>query len=256
MELGLSGKTAVVTAASGGIGGAVVQTLIEEGARVLGADLAVSAELKDSGALTVETDLTTEEGLEGLKSAVEAEFDGVDLLVNGVGGLSDHPLGKLDEIDDEVWRKAFELNFFAPMRTTRVLQDRLREAVVNVSTSVARWPNTGPSFYGASKSALRNLSKGLADELGARGVRVNTVSPGLIRTPLWNEYGPRLRDSYGMDMDMEEFLDGLPLLAGVTAGRWGTPQEVANLIVFLGSPAAGYITGQDYLIDGGAEKVV
>lgn len=256
MELGLSGKTAVVTAASGGIGGAVVQTLIEEGARVLGADLAVSAELKDSGALTVETDLTTEEGLEGLKSAVEAEFDGVDLLVNGVGGLSDHPLGKLDEIDDEVWRKAFELNFFAPMRTTRVLQDRLREAVVNVSTSVARWPNTGPSVYGASKSALRNLSKGLADELGAQGVRVNTVSPGLIRTPLWNEYGPRLRDSYGMDMDMEEFLDGLPLLAGVTAGRWGTPQEVANLIVFLGSPAAGYITGQDYLIDGGAEKVV
>lgn len=254
MDLQLSGKSAVVTAASGGIGGAVVQTLVDEGARVVGADRIVTARLKESGAVPVEADLTTPEGVELLRQTVESEFDGVDLLVNVVGGLAEFPLGALAEIDDETWQKAFELNFFTTVRITRALEPLLRSAVVNVSSSVARWPATGPYFYATSKAAVATLSKGLADELGPRGVRVNTVSPGLIRTPLWDEYGPKLSATYGMEA--EQFMTDLPTLAQITLARWGDPQEVANLIAFLGSPAASFITGVDYVIDGGAEKVM
>ncbi|MFI6299352.1 SDR family NAD(P)-dependent oxidoreductase [Nonomuraea sp. NPDC050790] len=255
MNLQLAGKTAVVTAASGGIAGAVVRTLVAEGARVLGADQTVTSALKETGAATVEADLTTPQGVEELRRAAESELGGVDLLVNGVGGLAGLPVAGLADTEDETWFRAFELNFYATVRVTRALQPLLRHAVVNVSTGVARWPTSGPNWYGSSKAALSHFGKGLADELGPRGIRVNTVSPGLIKTPLWEEYGPRLSAARGQ-ADSEKFLTDLPAVANVTLGRWGTPQEIANLIVFLGSPAAGYITGVDYIVDGGAEKVI
>ncbi|GAA2593466.1 SDR family oxidoreductase [Actinomadura fulvescens] len=255
MDLQLAGKTAVVTAASGGIAGAVVRTLIAEGVRVLGVDRTVTPALKETGAVTVEADLTGAEGVEKVRQAAESELGGVDLLVNGVGGLAGLPVGGLADTTDETWQKAFELNFFATMRVTRALETLLREAVVNISTGVARWPTAGPNWYGSSKAALSHFSKGLADELGPRGIRVNTVSPGLIQTPLWDEYGPRLSAARGSD-DTQKFLTDLPGAANVTLGRWGTPQEIANVIVFLGSPAAGYVTGVDYIVDGGAEKVI
>ncbi|RJL22933.1 SDR family NAD(P)-dependent oxidoreductase [Bailinhaonella thermotolerans] len=254
MDLNLAGKTAVVTAASGGIGGAVVRTLIAEGARVLGADRVVSDELKRSGAVTVEADLLTDDGVDGLRWAAESEFGHVDLLVNGVGGLAGLDLGGLPDLADETWRRAFELNFFSGVRITRALLPLLRESVVNVSTSVAHWPASGPHWYGASKAALTAFGKGLADELGPRGIRVNTVSPALIRTPLWDEYGPRVSQARGGDF--QRLMSDLPDQINVTLGRWGTPQEVANVIVFLSSPAAAYVTGSDYVIDGGLLKVL
>ncbi|WP_170177638.1 SDR family NAD(P)-dependent oxidoreductase [Thermomonospora umbrina] len=169
-----------MTAASGGIAGAVVRTLIDEGVRVLGADRTVTTALKETGALTVEADLTSAEGVEKVRHAAESELGGVDLLVNGVGGLAGLPVGGLADTEDETWQKAFELNFFATMRVTRALEALLREAVVSISTGVARWPTAGPNWYGSSKAALSHFSKGLADELGPRGIRVNTVSPGLM----------------------------------------------------------------------------
>ncbi|MFD0413150.1 SDR family NAD(P)-dependent oxidoreductase [Streptomyces sp. NPDC127108] len=254
MDLQLKGKTAVVTAASGGIGGAVVRTLIAEGVKVLGADRTVSAELKDTGAVTVEADLLTPEGVEELRRVAEREWGHVDLLVNGVGGLAGLDLGPLPDLDDATWQRAFELNFFGTVRITRALVPLLRESVVNVSTSVAHWPASGPHWYGTSKSALTAFGKGLADELGPRGIRVNTVSPALIRTPLWDEYGPRVSQARGADF--QQVMTDLPDQIKVTLGRWGTPQEVANVIAFLSSPAASYVTGSDYVIDGGLLKVL
>lgn len=254
MDLQLAGKTAVVTAASGGIGGAITRTLIAEGATVLGADLTVTAELKESGAVTVQADLTSEEGVEQLRRAVEAEFDGVDLLVNVVGGLAGLKLGNFADIDDATWQKAFQLNLFANLNVTRALRPQLRAAIVNVSTAVARFPSTGPYWYAASKAALAAWSKSLANELGPQGIRVNAVSPGLIRTALWDEYGPRLSATFGMEA--KDFVPNLPALAQVPLNRWAEPEEVANLVAFLGSPVAGFITGADYIIDGGAEKVM
>ncbi|MEU3602606.1 SDR family oxidoreductase [Streptomyces sp. NPDC006798] len=254
MDLQLAGKTAVVTAASGGIGGAVARTLLDEGVRVLAADVAVSGPLKESGAVTVEADLTSVEGVEALLRAAEAEFDGVDLLVNVVGGMAGLDITQFSGVSDETWDRAFRLNFYSSVQVTKALEPLLRESVVNVSSSVARWPGQGPYYYGSSKAALTAWAKALADEYGKRGVRVNTVSPGLIRTPLWDEYGPKVSAEYGMDF--AEFATEITTLGHITAGRWGTPQEVANLIVFLSSPAAAYITGADYLIDGGMQKVL
>ncbi|QDY77443.1 SDR family NAD(P)-dependent oxidoreductase [Streptomyces qinzhouensis] len=254
MDLQLSGRTAVVTAASGGIGGAVVRTLLAEGARVLGADRTVSAGLKETGALTVEADLLTPEGVEELRRTAEEQFGRVDLLVNGVGGLAGLDLGGLPDLDDATWQRAFELNLFGTVKITRALLPLLRESVVNISTSVAHWPASGPHWYGASKAALTAFGKGLADELGPRGIRVNTVSPALIRTPLWDEYGPRVSQAGGGDF--QELMTDLPEKINVTLGRWGTPQEVANVIAFLSSPAASYVTGSDYVIDGGLLKVL
>ncbi|MEU6681072.1 SDR family oxidoreductase [Streptomyces sp. NPDC046853] len=256
MDLGYAGKSVVITAAGRGIGAATARTFLAEGARVLGADLNVSAELKESGALTFEGDLTTEEGAKLLAQRTAEEFpDGVDVLVNGVGGLAGMPITGLDGLTEEVWQRGFDLNLNSAVRVTRELLPQLREAVVSIASSVGRWPSQGPYFYASSKAALRAWSKGLADDLGPRGIRVNSVSPGLITTPLWDEYGPRLSKEWGVE-SFEQFAEEFPAMAHVTAGRWGTPQEVANLIAFLGSPAASYITGADYLIDGGMEKVL
>ncbi|MFE3073099.1 SDR family NAD(P)-dependent oxidoreductase [Streptomyces sp. NPDC059247] len=254
MDLRLAGRTAVVTAAGGGIGGAVVRTLLAEGARVLGADRTVTEELEATGALTVEADLLTPEGVEEVRRTAEERFGHVDLLVNGVGGLAGLDLGGLPDLDEATWQRAFELNLFASVRITRALLPLLRESVVNISTSVAHWPASGPHWYGTSKAALTAFGKGLADELGPRGIRVNTVSPALIRTPLWDEYGPRVSQATGGDF--RELMTDLPEKINVTLGRWGTPQEVANVIVFLSSPAASYVTGSDYVIDGGLLKVL
>ncbi|MFH8492121.1 SDR family NAD(P)-dependent oxidoreductase [Streptomyces longisporoflavus] len=256
MDLEYAGKSVVVTAAGRGIGAATARTFLAEGARVLGADLNVSAELKESGALTFEGDLTTEEGAKLLAQRAAEEFpDGVDVLVNGVGGLAGMPITGLDGLTEEVWQRGFDLNLNSAVRVTRELLPQLRESVVTIASSVGRWPSQGPYFYASSKAALRAWSKGLADDLGPRGIRVNSVSPGLITTPLWDEYGPRLSKEWGVE-SFEQFAEEFPAMAHVTSGRWGTPQEVANLIVFLGSPAASYITGADYLIDGGMEKVL
>lgn len=254
MDLKLAGKSAVVTGAAGGIGRAVVRALLDEGATVLGADKTVTQELKAMGALTVEADLLTPDGVEALRSAAETRLGEVDLLVNNLGGLQGLSVGGLADIEEATWRLAFELNFFGTVRITRALLPLLRAAVVNVSSGVARWPSSGPHFYATSKAALSAFGKGLADELGPRRIRVNTVSPGLIHTPLWNEYGQRLGAAAGKSA--EDLMASLPGKVNVTLGRWAEPHEVANLITFLGSDAASYITGADYVIDGGAIKTM
>src|SRR6476469_5815348 len=129
MDLHLAGKTAVVTAAAGGIGGAVVRTLVAEGARVLGADRSITPELRAAGAATVEADLTTADGVEKLRKVADATFGGVDLLVNAVGGLAGMPVTGLADMTDGTWKKAFELNFYSTVRVTRALLPHLQAAV-------------------------------------------------------------------------------------------------------------------------------
>lgn len=256
MKLDLADKTAIVTGAGRGIGLATVTALIAEGVRVAGISRTVTPELTATGAIAIQADLATKDGVASGADQALAALGGVDLLVNNVGAGGTP--GPFAEISDEEWRRAFDINFFAAVGVTRATMPSLierRGAVVNVSTLSARYPSSAVATYSTSKAALTALSKGLAEELGPHGVRVNTVSPGPVLTGWWTEpdsYGAKTAAIYGTEQ--EEFVATMAKNFGVTTGRLATPEEVAGLITFLLSDRAGSITGADYLIDGGMNK--
>ncbi|MBH1933207.1 SDR family oxidoreductase [Streptomyces sp. AV19] len=262
MDLGLGSKTAVVTGASRGIGLATVRTLVAEGVRVVGGARTVGPELAETGAVAVRADLSTPEGVATFMEQALAELGGIDLLVNNVGAGDDLRLGGFLGADDEQWRYVFDLNLMSAVRVSRLALPSLverRGAVVNVSSVNGRLPAAGPVAYSAAKAALTALGKSLAEEFGPQGVRVNTVSPGVVRSSIWDgpdSFGGKAAAAAGVD-DYDAFLRALPGEFGITVGRIGEPSEVAALIAFLLSDrVAGYITGAEYVIDGGTVKVV
>jgi NAD(P)-dependent dehydrogenase (short-subunit alcohol dehydrogenase family) len=258
VDLQLKDKAALVTGASRGIGLAAVERLVEEGVRVVAAARTGTPELKRTGAHVVEVDLTDPDGPERLVAAARQELGELDLLVNNVGGGEGDATAGFLGFDDQTWQQIFGLNFFATVKTTRAalpsLIDR-RGAIVNVSSSGARIPSGGPVPYTTAKAALTALGTALAEEFGPQGVRVNTVSPGPVRTALWehpDSYGGQLAAKLGVPHD--QLLAALPAQTGMLTGRLIEPGEVADLIVQLCSPRAGSITGADHVIDGGLEK--
>ncbi|RKN43206.1 oxidoreductase [Streptomyces hoynatensis] len=260
MNLNLTGKAVVVTGASRGIGLATVRTLRAEGARVLGAARTVTPELKDTGALPVPADLSTAEGVAAVMDAALAEFGGIDLLVNNVGGGDDVRPGGFLDTDDRQWTRVFDLNLLSAVRAVRAALPSLierRGAIVNVSSINSRLPAAGPVAYSAAKAALAALGKSLAEEFGPRGVRVNTVSPGVVRTSIWEDpegFGAQVAAAAGVEH--AAFLRQIPDAFGITTGRITEPDEVAALVAFLLSEVAGNITGADYVIDGGTVKTL
>ncbi|MFD4478822.1 oxidoreductase [Streptomyces sp. NPDC058471] len=260
MKLDLEGKTAVVTGASRGIGLATVKVLIDEGVRVVGAARTITPELKESGAFAVSADLGTPEGVAALMDGAFAELGGIDLLVNNVGGGDAvEPVGFLDT-DDAQWQGVFDLNLLSAVRVSRAALPSLierRGAIVNVSSINSRLPAAGPVAYSAAKAALTSLGKSLAEEFGPQGVRVNTVSPGVVRTAIWEDpdgFGGKVAAGFGAEH--AEFLTRIPTAFNITSGRITEPREVASLITFLLSEVAGNVTGADYVIDGGTVKTV
>ncbi|MFI6848375.1 SDR family oxidoreductase [Kitasatospora sp. NBC_00085] len=263
MDMQLSGKAAVVTGASRGIGLAVVAALAAEGVRVVAGARTVTPELAATGAVAVPVDLSTPDGPARLIEVATAELgDDVDLLVNNVGGGDGggEQLGGFLSCDDEQWRQSFDLNLMAAVRTTRAALPglvRRRGTIVNISSNGARMPHAGPVPYTVAKAALTAFGKALAEEFGSSGVRVNTVSPGPVRTAMWESptgYGAALATALGLEQ--EQLLAALPGTAGMTTGRLVEPAEVAALVVHLASPLAGSVTGADFLIDGGSVKTV
>jgi NAD(P)-dependent dehydrogenase (short-subunit alcohol dehydrogenase family) len=259
MDLGLNGKTAVVTGASRGIGLTIVRALTGEGMRVVAGARTLTAELKETGALAVTADLSTPAGVATLTERALAELGGVDVLVNNVGGgEGEGQTGGFLSFDDRQWHETFELNFLSAVRVTRAVLPSLVErggAIVNVSSNSARQPSAGPMPYTTSKAALTAFGKALNEEFGPQGVRVNTVSPGPSRTAMWESpagYGAELARTLGMPH--EELLRALPGQVGMTTGRFVEPAEVAALVAYLASPLAGSVAGADYLIDGGSIK--
>ncbi|WP_028927231.1 SDR family NAD(P)-dependent oxidoreductase [Pseudonocardia acaciae] len=258
MDLRLSGRTAVVTGASRGIGLATVAALRGEGMRVVAAARTVTPELEDLGAIAIPVDLGVAGGPARLVEAALAELGELDVLVNNVGGGDGAATGGFLSFDDEQWDEVYGLNLFATVRVTRAaLPSLLRRggAVVNVSSNGARIPHAGPVPYTTAKAALTAFGKALAEEFGPRGVRVNTVSPGPVRTAMWESpdgYGAQLAASLGLGR--EQLVAGLPATMGMTTGRLVEPTEVAALIAYLASPLAASTTGADHIIDGGSIK--
>jgi NAD(P)-dependent dehydrogenase (short-subunit alcohol dehydrogenase family) len=254
----LAGRVALVTGASRGIGLAIARTMVEEGATVVGAARTASAELKEAGAQAVVADLAQPAGPATLVRTVVEEHGDIDILVNNAGGGDASDLRAFGDYDDDLWRRVFDLNFFATVRACRSAMPSLlrrRGLVVNVSSISARMPHTGPVPYSTAKAALNAFGKALAEEYGDRGVRVATVSPGPTRTSLWTDpegFGGAVAAAQGVSHD--ELLAGLATSAGIRSGELVEPEQVASLVAYLASPLAASMTGHDYLVDGGAIK--
>ncbi|MFD7256299.1 SDR family oxidoreductase [Streptomyces sp. NPDC059874] len=260
MELGISGKTALVTGASRGIGLAIAQALAAEGVRVVGAARTVTPELEKVAAAAVSVDLSTRDGARSIVDQALAAVGGIDFLVNNVGagdpeGLS---LAGFLDVDDEQWQGIFDLNLFSAVWTTKAALPSIMErrgAIVNISSINARVPGGSPVGYAEAKAALTQFGKRLSEELAPRGVRVNTVSPGLTASPLWTDadgFGGKVAAAFGVNHG--DLLAGLPAQLGISSGRVTEPAEVADLVAFLLSDRAANIHGADHIIDGGTLK--
>lgn len=261
MQLGLAGKTAVVTGGSKGIGLAVVRLLEEEGARVVAASRRPTPELKETGAVHIPVDLTTAEGATALVDRALEELGGIDILINnvGVGDPEDITRGALTgflDLPDSAWQHTFDLHFYSALRVTRAALPSLVErsgVVVNVSSIAARLAGQGPFDYNVSKAALNSLTKVLAEQFGPQGVRVLSVSPGPVSTGVWTDpEGAMGRLAAAEGLGHQEFVERFLGEMGATTGRVTTPEEVARLIVFSAAP--NNVHGADILIDGGIVK--
>ncbi|QGN49930.1 SDR family NAD(P)-dependent oxidoreductase [Micromonospora sp. WMMD558] len=249
MQIDLSGKKAVVTGAGAGIGLAVVRALAAAGADVYGGARTVSPELKEATPHTLTVDLVTEEGPQLLVERALTEFGGIDILVNNVGGGVMLAPGFRD-IPDDVWRQTFELNVMTTIRATRAALPSLVErkgTVVNIGSMNGTMADPRLAHYSAAKAAVANIGKALSAEFAAQGVRVNTISPGPVKTRLWTN--PHIAEKAGMTPD--EFLAMVPKMAGLATGEMIEPEEIAALVVLFASGRIRSVTGVDLPIDAG-----
>jgi NAD(P)-dependent dehydrogenase (short-subunit alcohol dehydrogenase family) len=256
MDLRLSGKIAVVTGASKGIGLAITRALLAEGATVVAGARSPGPDLPDlvqQGRVHfVSADLSTVEGPLALVGRA-AELGGVDILVNNAGAVTPRPDGIVSVTDDE-WERSLTLTLMAAVRTTRAtLPELLRRgggSIVTVSSVNAFLPDPLVVDYSAAKAALTNYCKSLSKQVGAQGIRVNTVSPGPVATGLWlGAGGVAATVAAANSLTPEEVAAGAAA-DGVT-GRFTRPEEVADLVVMLASDRLGNVTGADFVIDGG-----
>jgi NAD(P)-dependent dehydrogenase (short-subunit alcohol dehydrogenase family) len=262
MDLKLSGKVAVVTAASKGIGLAIVRALAEEGAHVVAGARSTTSLEGLTGVTPVAVDLATPQGPAQLVARAVEKFGRVDVLVNNMGAVRLRMEGFL-AISDEEFEWSLQMNFFASLRATRAAITQMLTqgggAIVNVASVNAFFqPDGGTIDYGAAKAALTNLTKALSQEFGGRGIRINDVSPGPVSTDLWLGAGG-VADTVGkaLGVDAETARNKvIASIGGFATGRFTTPEEVANLVVMLASERTGNVTGSNYVIDGGLIKTL
>ncbi len=250
--LTLEGRRALITGGTSGAGAATVALFNELGARVLTTARKKPADL--SGAAFVEADLTTVDGVQTVVDAVHRELDGLDILVNVLGGSS-APSGGFAALTEAEWEKEFNLNFFPAVRLDRALIPGMiaqGSGVVIHVTSIQRiLPlHQATTGYASAKGALNTYSKSISKEVSPKGVRVVRVSPGWIADPGSNGLALRIAEEAGISYD-EAVQTIMNSLGGIPLGRPAKPGEVADLIAFLASDRASSITGTEHVIDGG-----
>lgn len=257
MDLDLTDKVAVVTGANKGIGLAITEALLAEGAFVVAGALTTENLNGVERVTAVNVDLLAEDGPASLVQKAIDVHGRLDVLVNNVGGVRIRVDGFLSTSDEE-FEWALRMNFFTCLRATRAALGPMLEqgsgAIVNVASINSFFqPDAATVDYGVAKAAIVNLSKSLSQEFGPKGIRVNCVSPGQVSTDLWlGEHGvaATFADATGVDAATIR----ATAAAAIATGRFTTPQEVATLVTLLASDRTANITGVNYVIDGGLIK--
>lgn len=242
----LSGRTALVTGASGGIGGAIARALAGQGARLVisgtraEALKALAGELGPS-TLVVTADLASADGAATLLKAAEAEAGGIDILVNNAGLTRD---GLVMRMSDQDWQTVIEVDLTAGFRLVRgALRGMMKRRwgrIIGISSIIGFTGNTGQAAYAAAKAGMVGMTKALAHEVASRGITANCIAPGFIETEMTRDLAERHRDG---------------LLQSIPAGRFGSGGDVAACAVFLASDEAAYVTGQTLHVNGGMAMI-
>jgi 3-oxoacyl-[acyl-carrier protein] reductase len=242
----LTGKTALVTGATGGIGAAIARALHKAGATVAVSGTrapvleALKAEMGER-VHVVACNLSDAADVEKLIPAAEAAMGSVDILVNNAGITRD---GLAMRMKDEDWQQVIDVNLTAGFRLARAAMRPMMKKrwgrIVNITSVVGVTGNPGQANYVASKAGIIGLTKSLAQELASRSVTVNAVAPGFIATPMTDVLNDKQKEA---------------ILTRVPAGKLGTPEDIAAAVLYLASEEAGYVTGQTLHVNGGMAMI-
>lgn len=244
--LDLTGKTALITGATGGIGRAIAKKMHGQGATLALTDMnmdtlkAFQSELGER-VYVYSANLTDSESLNALVKAVEADMGKIDILVNNAGITKD---GLAMRMTDEQWQAVLDINLTAGFKLARAVMPGMMKRrfgrIIGMASIVGVMGNAGQANYAASKGGLISMTKCIAQELATRGVTANCIAPGFIKTAMTDALSDDVRAQ---------------LLKEVPMGRLGTADDIANVCVFLASDEAGYITGQTININGGMAMI-
>ena len=239
----LDGEIALVTGASRGIGAAIADTLAANGAKVIGTATtesgatAIGERLRANGGVGRALNVTDSAAVESLIDAIAKEFGPISILVNNAGITRDQLLMRMK---DEDWHAILDTNLSSVYRTSKAVMRGMMKArkgrIINIASVIGLTGNAGQSNYAAAKAGIIAFSKSLAREIGSRGITVNVVAPGFIDTDMTKALPEEQRTA---------------LLGQIALGRLGAPDDIAQAVLFLASPAAAYVTGETLHVNGG-----
>lgn len=239
----LQGEVVLVTGASRGIGAAIADTLAAQGAKVIGTATteagaaAISERMAAIGGIGKMLNVTDGAAVEALIDSITSEFGTISILVNNAGITRDQLLMRMKDDD---WSAILDTNLSSVFRTSKAVMRSMMKArkgrIINIASVIGVTGNAGQSNYAAAKAGIIGFSKSLAKEVGSRGITVNVIAPGFIETDMTQSLPEAQKEI---------------MMAQIALGRFGSPQDIADAVAFLASPAAAYITGQTLHVNGG-----